>query len=85
MRLKKERWLVEEQMQHVQGERKMNMKEQKCLPEERYGAAIRDRKEGGRKVSKKKKSTRWQSERTWQNERDSDYVEEDRNKMALTT
>ncbi|GFU41431.1 uncharacterized protein TNCV_2171841 [Trichonephila clavipes] len=36
MRLKKERWLVEEQMLHVQEERKTSMKEeQKCLPEER--------------------------------------------------
>ncbi|GFU88738.1 uncharacterized protein TNCV_4444151 [Trichonephila clavipes] len=34
------------------------------------------RREGGRK------STRWRSERTWQIERDSDYVGEDRNKMA---
>ncbi|PRD23493.1 UNVERIFIED_CONTAM: hypothetical protein NCL1_46190 [Trichonephila clavipes] len=32
-----------------------------------------------------RKSTRWWSVRTWQNERDSDYVEEDRKKMALTT
>ncbi|GFV08616.1 hypothetical protein TNCV_4855961, partial [Trichonephila clavipes] len=36
MRLKKERWLVKEQMRHVQEERKTSMKEeQKCLPEER--------------------------------------------------
>ncbi|GFT86977.1 uncharacterized protein TNCV_1801621 [Trichonephila clavipes] len=36
MRLKKERWLVEEQMRHVPEERKTSMKEeQKCLPEER--------------------------------------------------
>ncbi|GFS84823.1 uncharacterized protein TNCV_2957121 [Trichonephila clavipes] len=36
MRLKKKRWLVEEQMRHVQEERKTSMKEeQKCLPEER--------------------------------------------------
>ncbi|GFY30501.1 uncharacterized protein TNCV_3522641 [Trichonephila clavipes] len=36
MRLKKERWLVEEQMRHVQEERETSMKEeQKCLPEER--------------------------------------------------
>ncbi|GFV08504.1 uncharacterized protein TNCV_2937201 [Trichonephila clavipes] len=34
MRLKKERWLVEEQIRHVQEERKTSMKEeQKCLPE----------------------------------------------------
>ncbi|GFY12096.1 uncharacterized protein TNCV_4975961 [Trichonephila clavipes] len=36
MRLKKERWHVEEQMRHVQEECKTSMKEeQKCLPEER--------------------------------------------------
>ncbi|GFV90530.1 hypothetical protein TNCV_2222461 [Trichonephila clavipes] len=36
MRLKKERRLVEEQMGHVQDERKTSIKEeQKCLPEER--------------------------------------------------
>ncbi|GFT49241.1 uncharacterized protein TNCV_4582491 [Trichonephila clavipes] len=35
MRLKKEIWLVEEQMRHVQEEHKTSMKEQKCLPEER--------------------------------------------------
>ncbi|GFX76210.1 hypothetical protein TNCV_1233481 [Trichonephila clavipes] len=36
MRLKKERWLGEEQMRYVQEERKTSMKEeQKCLPEER--------------------------------------------------
>ncbi|GFV22977.1 uncharacterized protein TNCV_1534121 [Trichonephila clavipes] len=36
MRLKKERWLVEEQMRHVQEKRKTSTKEeQKCLPEER--------------------------------------------------
>ncbi|GFV37103.1 hypothetical protein TNCV_3633711 [Trichonephila clavipes] len=36
MRLKKERWLVEEQMQYIQEKRKTSMKEeQKCLPEER--------------------------------------------------
>ncbi|GFT08900.1 uncharacterized protein TNCV_4104161 [Trichonephila clavipes] len=35
MRLKNERWLVEEQMRHVQEEHKTSMKEQKCLPEER--------------------------------------------------
>ncbi|GFT72507.1 uncharacterized protein TNCV_973781 [Trichonephila clavipes] len=36
MRLKKERWLVEEQMRHVQEEHKTSMKEEhKCLPEER--------------------------------------------------
>ncbi|GFX06325.1 uncharacterized protein TNCV_505441 [Trichonephila clavipes] len=36
MRLKKERGFVEEQMRHVQEERKTSMKEeQKCLPEER--------------------------------------------------
>ncbi|GFV06003.1 hypothetical protein TNCV_3142941 [Trichonephila clavipes] len=37
MRLKKERWLVEEQMRHVLEENKMRIKaeEQKCLPEER--------------------------------------------------
>ncbi|GFV94904.1 hypothetical protein TNCV_1029021 [Trichonephila clavipes] len=36
MRLKKERWLVEEQMRQVQEERKTSMKEeQKWLPEER--------------------------------------------------
>ncbi|GFT84140.1 uncharacterized protein TNCV_1149821 [Trichonephila clavipes] len=36
MRLKKERWLVEEQMRHIQEKRKTSMKEeQKCLPEER--------------------------------------------------
>ncbi|GFX71955.1 retrovirus-related Pol polyprotein from transposon 412 [Trichonephila clavipes] len=35
IRLKKERWLVEEQMRHVQEERKTSMKAQKCLPEER--------------------------------------------------
>ncbi|GFS30606.1 hypothetical protein TNIN_430541 [Trichonephila inaurata madagascariensis] len=37
MRLKKERWLVEEQMPHVQEEHIMSMKaeEQKCLQEER--------------------------------------------------
>ncbi|GFV05580.1 hypothetical protein TNCV_227911 [Trichonephila clavipes] len=36
MRLKKERWLVEEHIRHVQEEHKMRMKEeQKCLPEER--------------------------------------------------
>ncbi|GFT68146.1 hypothetical protein TNCV_372861 [Trichonephila clavipes] len=36
MRLKKERWLVEEQMRHVQEERETSTKEeQKCLPEER--------------------------------------------------
>ncbi|GFU14032.1 hypothetical protein TNCV_1580421 [Trichonephila clavipes] len=35
IRLKKERWFVEEQMRHVQEERKTSMKEeQKCLPEE---------------------------------------------------
>ncbi|GFU91146.1 hypothetical protein TNCV_4924761 [Trichonephila clavipes] len=35
MRLKKERWLVEEQLRHVQEERKTSMKaeEQKCLQE----------------------------------------------------
>ncbi|GFY48421.1 hypothetical protein TNIN_68321 [Trichonephila inaurata madagascariensis] len=35
MRLKKERWLVEEQMRHVQEERKTSLKaeEQKCLQE----------------------------------------------------
>ncbi|GFX64905.1 uncharacterized protein TNCV_450431 [Trichonephila clavipes] len=33
MRLKKERWLVEEQMRHVQEKHKT--KEQKCLPEEK--------------------------------------------------
>ncbi|GFS56601.1 hypothetical protein TNIN_85881 [Trichonephila inaurata madagascariensis] len=37
MRLKKERWLVEEQMRHAQKKLKMSMKteEQECLPEER--------------------------------------------------
>ncbi|GFS33827.1 hypothetical protein TNIN_104511 [Trichonephila inaurata madagascariensis] len=37
MRLKKERWLMEKQMQHVQEKHKMSWKteEQKCLPEER--------------------------------------------------
>ncbi|GFW66649.1 hypothetical protein TNCV_1370821 [Trichonephila clavipes] len=36
MILKKERWLVEEQIRHVQEEHKMRMiEEQKCLPEER--------------------------------------------------
>ncbi|GFW37279.1 uncharacterized protein TNCV_2632631 [Trichonephila clavipes] len=35
MRLKKERWLVEEQMRHIQEKRKTSMEEQKCLPEER--------------------------------------------------
>ncbi|GFV26851.1 uncharacterized protein TNCV_3455221 [Trichonephila clavipes] len=36
IRLKKERWLMEEQMRHIQEKRKMSMKEkQKCLPEER--------------------------------------------------
>ncbi|GFV66525.1 c2H2-type domain-containing protein [Trichonephila clavipes] len=40
MRLKKERWLVEEPIRHVQEEHKMRMKEeQKCLPEERYAVA----------------------------------------------
>ncbi|GFX01521.1 hypothetical protein TNCV_3970241 [Trichonephila clavipes] len=34
---------------------------------------------------RKKKSTTWRSERIWQNERDSDYVGEDSNKMVLTT
>ncbi|GFU92988.1 hypothetical protein TNCV_2081341 [Trichonephila clavipes] len=35
-RQKKQRWLVEEQMRHVQEEHKRRMKkEQKCLPEER--------------------------------------------------
>ncbi|GFY40522.1 splicing factor 3B subunit [Trichonephila inaurata madagascariensis] len=34
MRVKKERWLVEEQIRHVQEEHKMRMKEQKCLSEE---------------------------------------------------
>ncbi|GFY53132.1 hypothetical protein TNIN_187281 [Trichonephila inaurata madagascariensis] len=33
--LKKERWLVEEQMRHVQEEHKMRMKEQKRFQEER--------------------------------------------------
>ncbi|GFX56978.1 transposable element Tcb2 transposase [Trichonephila clavipes] len=33
----------------------------------------------------RKKSTTWRSERTWQNERHSDYVGEDSNKMVLTT
>ncbi|GFX97559.1 uncharacterized protein TNCV_2841191 [Trichonephila clavipes] len=33
MRLKNERWLVEEQMRHVQEEHETSMKEQKCLPE----------------------------------------------------
>ncbi|GFV08802.1 hypothetical protein TNCV_2618891 [Trichonephila clavipes] len=41
MRLKKERWLVEEQMRHVQEERKTSMKEeQKCLPEEKIKERI---------------------------------------------
>ncbi|GFT77933.1 uncharacterized protein TNCV_788571 [Trichonephila clavipes] len=36
MRLKKERWLVEEQMWHVQEKRETSTKEEhKCLPEER--------------------------------------------------
>ncbi|GFT78915.1 hypothetical protein TNCV_3093201 [Trichonephila clavipes] len=36
MRLKKERWLVGEQMRHIQENRKTSMKEeQKCLPEEK--------------------------------------------------
>ncbi|GFT50569.1 uncharacterized protein TNCV_551631 [Trichonephila clavipes] len=35
MRLKKERWLVEEQMRHVQKKHETSMKEQKWLPEER--------------------------------------------------
>ncbi|GFW22515.1 hypothetical protein TNCV_3364271 [Trichonephila clavipes] len=36
MRLKKEIWLVEKQMRHVQEKHKMRMKEeQKCLPDER--------------------------------------------------
>ncbi|GFU34432.1 hypothetical protein TNCV_1991891 [Trichonephila clavipes] len=36
MKLKKERWLVEEHIRHVQEEHKMGMnEEQKCLPEER--------------------------------------------------
>ncbi|GFX47501.1 hypothetical protein TNCV_618601 [Trichonephila clavipes] len=39
MILKKERWLVEEQIRHVQVEHKMRMKEQKCLPEGRYDVA----------------------------------------------
>ncbi|GFY09026.1 hypothetical protein TNCV_4662171 [Trichonephila clavipes] len=40
MRLKKERWLVKEQMRHVQEEYKMRMKEeQKCFLEERYAVA----------------------------------------------
>ncbi|GFW80295.1 hypothetical protein TNCV_66271 [Trichonephila clavipes] len=33
MRLKNEKWLVEEQMQHVQEEHETSMKKQKCLPE----------------------------------------------------
>ncbi|GFV79858.1 hypothetical protein TNCV_1726831 [Trichonephila clavipes] len=37
MRMKKERWLVEEQIRHVHEEHKMRMiEEQKFLPEERY-------------------------------------------------
>ncbi|GFW40147.1 hypothetical protein TNCV_5118301 [Trichonephila clavipes] len=36
IRLKRERWLVEEQMRHFQEKHKMRMKEQKCLSEERY-------------------------------------------------
>ncbi|GFW68206.1 retrovirus-related Pol polyprotein from transposon opus [Trichonephila clavipes] len=35
MRLKNVRWLVEEQMRHVQEEHETSMKKQKCLPEER--------------------------------------------------
>ncbi|GFW69438.1 tolloid-like protein 2 [Trichonephila clavipes] len=35
MRLENERWLVEEQMRHVQEEHETSMKKQKCLPEER--------------------------------------------------
>ncbi|GFV19270.1 uncharacterized protein TNCV_1475561 [Trichonephila clavipes] len=35
MRLKNEKWLVEEQMRHVQEEHETSMKKQKCLPEER--------------------------------------------------
>ncbi|GFT72502.1 hypothetical protein TNCV_973731 [Trichonephila clavipes] len=57
--------------------------------ERKGGAAIegrgKDREKEGGSEQNIKKSTRWRSERTWQNERDSDYVEEDRNKMALTT
>ncbi|GFU83747.1 uncharacterized protein TNCV_858261 [Trichonephila clavipes] len=41
MRLKKERWLAEEQMRHVQEERKTSMKEEKkCLPEERSQSVV---------------------------------------------
>ncbi|GFV43068.1 hypothetical protein TNCV_1458971 [Trichonephila clavipes] len=41
MRLKKETWLVEEQIRHVQEEHKMKMKQkQKCLPGERYPDAV---------------------------------------------
>ncbi|GFW09067.1 uncharacterized protein TNCV_3081591 [Trichonephila clavipes] len=46
MRLKKERWLVEEQMRHIQEKRKTSMKEeQKCLPEERSQSVVEIEKE----------------------------------------
>ncbi|GFS59034.1 uncharacterized protein TNCV_69351 [Trichonephila clavipes] len=35
MRLKNEKWFVEEQMRHVQEEHETSMKKQKCLPKER--------------------------------------------------